>query len=224
MDVGAAIDKALREQTDKEQVIETLWLLFAVHVQIPPGGVQWIESRRCFFGGANLLFECIMRIPSLDWFAGFFDGEGCITIIRGKRGPQMMSPRYRLYATVSNTFKPSVLAFQARFGGNVYRHARYRRDRHICWKWQVDAQRAGAFLRSIKNRLRVKREEAQIGLAFQTIVGRERHRPYHRSPTTGRIMGTFPLDATQLARREALYREIRAIRATNRELFVGISA
>ena len=62
VNIGAIIDKALREQTDKEAVIETLWLLFAVHVKVPPGGTQWIESRRCFFAGANLLFECIMRI------------------------------------------------------------------------------------------------------------------------------------------------------------------
>ena len=62
LDIVALIDKTLREQTDKVNVIETLWQLFAVHVGIPPGGVQWIESRRCFFGGANLLFETIMRI------------------------------------------------------------------------------------------------------------------------------------------------------------------
>ena len=62
MNVGAVIDKALREQTDKKAVIETLWQLFAVHVKVPTGGVQWVESRRCFFAGANLLFECIMRI------------------------------------------------------------------------------------------------------------------------------------------------------------------
>ena len=58
----AAIDRLLREQTDQTNVIETLWLLFATHVKIPPGGVQWIESRRCFFAGATTLFECLIRI------------------------------------------------------------------------------------------------------------------------------------------------------------------
>ena len=58
-----AIDRLLREQTDQTNVLETLWLLFAHHVKIPPGGVQWIESRRCFFAGAMTLFECLMRIP-----------------------------------------------------------------------------------------------------------------------------------------------------------------
>lgn len=57
-----AIDQLLREQTDQTNVIETLWLLYANHVKVPPGGVQWIESRRSFFAGALTLFECLMRI------------------------------------------------------------------------------------------------------------------------------------------------------------------
>lgn len=57
-----AIDRALKEQTDKELVIETIWQLYAATVKIPPGGVQWVESRRCFFAGASTLFECILRI------------------------------------------------------------------------------------------------------------------------------------------------------------------
>lgn len=58
----AAIDKLLREQSDTTNMIETLWLMFAASVDIPPGGVQWVESRRCFFMGAAVLFEAIMRI------------------------------------------------------------------------------------------------------------------------------------------------------------------
>jgi hypothetical protein len=57
-----AIDRMLREQTDQTNMIETLWLLYAAHVKVPPGGTQWIECRRAFFGGATTLFEAIMRI------------------------------------------------------------------------------------------------------------------------------------------------------------------
>ena len=62
MNFEAVIDRLLREQTDQTNVLETLWLLFAHHVKIPPGGVQWIESRRCFFAGALTLFSCLIRI------------------------------------------------------------------------------------------------------------------------------------------------------------------
>lgn len=62
MNLHAAIDKLLREQTDSTNVIETLWLLFANHVGTPPNTVQWVESRRCFFAGAATLFETVLRI------------------------------------------------------------------------------------------------------------------------------------------------------------------
>jgi len=61
-----AIDRLLREQTDETNVIETLWLLYANHVKVPPGGTQWIETRRAFFGGAATLFETIMRVLEPD--------------------------------------------------------------------------------------------------------------------------------------------------------------
>lgn len=57
-----AIDRLLREQTDQANVVEALWRLFAAHAEIPAGGTQWIESRRCFFAGATTLFEAIMRV------------------------------------------------------------------------------------------------------------------------------------------------------------------
>lgn len=66
MDINEAIDKLLREQADQTNLLEALWLLFAASAGIPSGGVQWVESRRCFFGGAMTLFEAIMRIMEPD--------------------------------------------------------------------------------------------------------------------------------------------------------------
>ena len=50
----------------RDKRIETLWLLYAHHVKVPPGGTQWIETRRAFFGGATTLFETIMRVLEPD--------------------------------------------------------------------------------------------------------------------------------------------------------------
>lgn len=68
MNIGEAIDTVLREQADQTNMIEALWLLFAATVKIPTGGVQWVESRRCFFAGAATLFEAVCRImePGTD--------------------------------------------------------------------------------------------------------------------------------------------------------------
>jgi len=57
-----AIDKLLRAQSDEANMIETLWIMFAASVEIPTGGVQWVESRRCFFAGAATVFEAVLRI------------------------------------------------------------------------------------------------------------------------------------------------------------------
>jgi hypothetical protein len=62
VNVRDAITKLLREQSDRTNLIEALWLIFAASVKIPTGGVQWIESRRCFFAGALTTFEALMMI------------------------------------------------------------------------------------------------------------------------------------------------------------------
>ena len=66
MNVREALVSFLREQTDHTNVIEGLWLLFATAVKIPPGGVQWVESRRCFFAGALTTFETLVMIMEPD--------------------------------------------------------------------------------------------------------------------------------------------------------------
>ena len=62
MTLRDAITAFLRQQDDRTNLIELLWRLFAGAVKIPPGGTQWIESRRCFFAGALTLFEAVMMI------------------------------------------------------------------------------------------------------------------------------------------------------------------
>src|SRR5262245_14592191 len=62
----AAVDKLMRDQNEKANLIEMLWMMFAASTQIPAGGVQWTESRRCFFAGAATLFEAVMRILDVD--------------------------------------------------------------------------------------------------------------------------------------------------------------
>jgi hypothetical protein len=54
------IEQLVRAQADRTDLIETLWIMFAAHVKIPPGGTQWVESRRCFFAGARTVFEAIL--------------------------------------------------------------------------------------------------------------------------------------------------------------------
>ena len=65
-EVADAIDRMLKGQNARGDMIETLWQLYASHVGIPIGGTQWTESRRCFFAGAATLFEAVMRVLDED--------------------------------------------------------------------------------------------------------------------------------------------------------------
>lgn len=62
MTFGEMLIRLLKDKADRADLIETMWLFFASHVKIPPGGTQWIESRRCFFAGAITLFDALILI------------------------------------------------------------------------------------------------------------------------------------------------------------------
>ncbi len=57
-----ALTALLRQQNDRTNLIESVWLLYAVATHIPIKTVQWTESRRCFFAGALTLFESVMMV------------------------------------------------------------------------------------------------------------------------------------------------------------------
>lgn len=101
------------------------------------------------------------RTARLAWAAGFIDGDGSIGIYRnGKRQAYILF----LQATQVNPAPLKVL--QELFGGSVRQQpgGGKRRDYFL---WAIAAQKAGSALRQILPFLQMKREEAEIGLAFQ---------------------------------------------------------
>lgn len=61
-DLEKAITQLLKDQTAQTNLVEAMWRLYAAYGEVPAGGVQWVESRRCFFMGAACLFDAILRI------------------------------------------------------------------------------------------------------------------------------------------------------------------
>lgn len=57
---------------------------------------------------------------SAEWLAGFVDGEGCITLYKGKTTPKRKNVRYSPAVILSNTHLPTLLAIQRCFGGGIY--------------------------------------------------------------------------------------------------------
>ena len=101
----------------------------------------------------------------LSYFAGFFDGEGSISIAKvlNKRNN---SWNYILSVQCSQTVKEPILLLQQIFGGSVQernRDPKYKTN----WHWQIRGQIALNFLRTMQPYLWLKRNKAQIGIAFQ---------------------------------------------------------
>lgn len=43
--------------------VESMWQQFAAAVSIPMNGVQWTESRRCFYAGITVLISQLNNMP-----------------------------------------------------------------------------------------------------------------------------------------------------------------
>lgn len=72
--------------------------------------------------------------PTDSYFAGYFDGEGCISL--HKRGPGVM-PRIRI--TVKSANLPCLVAMKTRFGGTVILSSPPGPRRKSLYRWRIGA-------------------------------------------------------------------------------------
>ena len=109
-----------------------------------------------------------MRLTSSDlsYFAGFFDGEGCITIAKTKPSFGRLRPRFALSVRVVQANEWIIQLFKFYFGGKVYLRPsiEYRQQ----WMWEVNNKKAVPFLRLILPYLKLKKSEAELAIEFQT--------------------------------------------------------
>jgi len=107
-------------------------------------------------------------LKSLDYLAGFFDGEGSIFIakINNKKSGNIW---YRLSVSCGNsdkrpidmlrTFNPHLKLF-------IYRSGR-KETYKPAYQWLATGNTALNFLKVIKNKLIIKRKQALLGIEFQ---------------------------------------------------------
>jgi len=133
----------------------------------------------------------------MDFFdayaAGILDADGCITIIRAKRGKTI---RHVLRVEVSMCCKPLIERLKTEYGGSVTYRPLYtlRRPKEApgirdIWMWIAGAQIAYNFIRRVQPWLIVKAAEADLAIEFQEGI----------SKTTG-----FTLPLKELKRRDRL--------------------
>jgi hypothetical protein len=110
----------------------------------------------------------------VDWarLAAYIDGEGHIAL-----NQNMMSngkPYAYLRVIVTNTDPRLIVWLQRTFGGGVLKNKRTELGQRTCFKWTATCRHAEAILKGCMEYFIMKRDQAEIGLAFQETVR------YHR--------------------------------------------
>lgn len=107
-----------------------------------------------------------MSTAKLAYFAGFFDGEGCV----GIKKPSTRRTSHSPYVTVSQVRPEVLLQLKATFGGGI--HFASKCGKNGIWCWQMaGSKRVLEFLRQIEPYLVVKKAEAQVVMgAFRVHV------------------------------------------------------
>ena len=97
-----------------------------------------------------------------DYFAGFFDGEGCIRIRRDLRGPH-----YDAFIFVVNTDIRLPNMFRESFGGRVEPIKRYSDKHKTAYRWYIhDTVTTLVFLDRIGDKLIIKKPQAELVRSF----------------------------------------------------------
>jgi hypothetical protein len=98
------------------------------------------------------------------YFAGLFDGEGCINIVRRPDSPT--GAGFVLHCSISMTDIEPLLSLKETFGGSI--SVRKRREHYLIqYTWRVSAAKALPFMKSILPFSIVKKAQIELGIKFQ---------------------------------------------------------
>ncbi|SRR6266568_4060094 len=124
----------------------------------------------------------------IQYLAGYFDGEGSISIQKWegvKRPGSNVTTSYQLHIKVTNTYRVVLGEFQQRFGGKVMSRGvskQFPNSRPV-YDWAIGGKLARTFLTEILPYLVEKRPQAELTL--QMPYNRDWHRSFtdrKRSP------------------------------------------
>ena len=103
-------------------------------------------------------------MDDIIWAAGFFDGEGCISLSK------CYKDNYLLRVTVAQRIIEPLQLLQALFGGQICVHdGRGNKNslrRTTGWQWYVTGNRAKLPLESLQPHLKIKAREAELALEY----------------------------------------------------------
>ncbi len=131
----------------------------------------------------------------LSYLAGFFDGEGSISILKRKKGEWNVS--HFLRVSIGQKDGATLDWVKEKFGGNVYLVSR-----DGSYLWAVTDKNAYLFLKKIQNYLQYKKPQADLAIKFyeERIIG------------TVKRNRKIPLSQEELSLRESAYEEMKALK------------
>lgn len=102
------------------------------------------------------------------WFAGLFDGEGCISLTYPAR-------TFRIRVTISNTHKPTVDTLM-RFGGSIWKESvrTQRRYKTQLYGWTSSGKAAVDFLKYIYPYTLTRKAQIDVVLWIYNKIPKER--------------------------------------------------
>lgn len=104
--------------------------------------------------------------PSLEYLAGFFDGEGCITILDGHN-----TNAYYLVVSISQVNTKVLKHFAKQFGGQIRGPIIPAGNRKPQYQWRIEAKLAENCIRQLNPYLINKSQHAKVALKFRTYYG-----------------------------------------------------
>lgn len=112
-------------------------------------------------------------VPEIDWarLAAYIDGEGTIYINKQKPRKATFSPRFFLSVVVTNTNPRLMNWLKERFFGSVFvvKGGKSPLSKKMIMRWQANERIAQTVLARCLPYFVMKREQAEIGLAFMRL-------------------------------------------------------
>lgn len=116
----------------------------------------------------------------LAWVAGFFDGEGCVTVTRHKT---VGGYNHRLFVSITQQDNRALIKVKERFGGGLVLDKNRGNipveKRHVVWRWRATSHVAYEFLHVIAPYCMVKDKQVAIALDWPLNLYKGRAVPRH---------------------------------------------
>jgi hypothetical protein len=108
----------------------------------------------------------IMKLHKRIYYAGLFDGEGCV-YIAVRRAGHRCSPEFALTVNLANTYRPVLYQLKKEYAhGSVRAQAK---GSNI-WCWAASGPTALRFLKDVVDFLIVKRVQAKLAIKFRERI------------------------------------------------------